>query len=92
VQGVEAERLVFGHTHIQFERTTPEGIHLVNPGSVGLPFDHDHRAAYALLHDDGRIERRRAEYDWRPVGELVRERMGEPFASRLEQARLDSTP
>jgi hypothetical protein len=57
-----------------------------------MPFDHDHRAAYALLHDDGRVELRRVEYDWRPVGELVRERMGEPFASRLEQARFDVNP
>jgi diadenosine tetraphosphatase ApaH/serine/threonine PP2A family protein phosphatase len=92
VRGVEQRRVVFGHTHIQFERTTPEGIQLVNPGSVGMPFDHDHRAAYALLHDDGRVELRRVEYDWRPVGQLVRERMGEPFASRLEQARFDVIP
>jgi diadenosine tetraphosphatase ApaH/serine/threonine PP2A family protein phosphatase len=92
VRGVEQRRVVFGHTHIQFERTTPEGIQLVNPGSVGMPFDHDHQAAYALLHDDGRVELRRAEYDWRLVVELVRERAGEPFASRLEQARFDVNP
>jgi diadenosine tetraphosphatase ApaH/serine/threonine PP2A family protein phosphatase len=92
VGGVEQRRVVFGHTHIQFERTTPEGIQLVNPGSVGMPFDYDHRAAYALLHDDGGVELRRVEYDWRPVGELVRERMGEPFATRLEQARFDVNP
>jgi diadenosine tetraphosphatase ApaH/serine/threonine PP2A family protein phosphatase len=91
-RGVEDKRVIFGHTHIQFERTTPDGIELVNPGSVGLPFDHDHRAAYALLHDDGRVELRRVEYDWRAVVPLVRERMGEPFASRLEQARFDATP
>jgi len=91
-RGVEDKRVIFGHTHIQFERTTPGGIELVNPGSVGLPFDHDHRAAYALLHDDGRVELRRVEYDWRAVVPLVRERMGEPFASRLEQARFDATP
>jgi diadenosine tetraphosphatase ApaH/serine/threonine PP2A family protein phosphatase len=91
-RGVEDKRVIFGHTHIQLERTTPGGIELVNPGSVGLPFDHDHRAAYALLHDDGRVELRRVEYDWRAVVPLVRERMGEPFASRLEQARFDATP
>ena len=91
-RGVEDKRVIFGHTHIQFERTTPGGIELVNPGSVGLPFDHDHRAAYALLRDDGRVELRRVEYDWRAVVPLVRERMGEPFASRLEQARFDATP
>jgi diadenosine tetraphosphatase ApaH/serine/threonine PP2A family protein phosphatase len=91
-RGVEDKRVIFGHTHIQLERTTPGGIELVNPGSVGLPFDHDHRAAYALLHDDGRVELRRVEYDWRAVVPLVRERMGELFASRLEQARFDVTP
>ena len=90
-RGVEAERVIFGHTH-PVRRATPSGIRLVNPGSVGLPFDHDHRAAYALLHDDGRVELRRVEYDWRPVVPLVRERMGEPFASRLEQARFDAQP
>jgi diadenosine tetraphosphatase ApaH/serine/threonine PP2A family protein phosphatase len=92
VQGVDQRRVVFGHTHVQFERTTPPGIQLVNPGSVGMPFDHDHRAAYALLHDDGRVELRRVEYDWRPVAVLMRERVGEPFASRFEQARFDATP
>jgi diadenosine tetraphosphatase ApaH/serine/threonine PP2A family protein phosphatase len=92
VRDVAQRRVVFGHTHIQFERTTPEGIQLVNPGSVGMPFDHDRRAAYAVLHDDGRVELRRVEYDWRPVVELVRERMGEPFAIRLEQARFDASP
>jgi diadenosine tetraphosphatase ApaH/serine/threonine PP2A family protein phosphatase len=36
---------------------------LVNPGSVGMPFDGDVRAAWAVLHDDGAIEQRRVEYD-----------------------------
>ena len=35
------------------------------PGSVGLPFDGDARAAYALAHDDGSIEHRRVAYDQR---------------------------
>jgi diadenosine tetraphosphatase ApaH/serine/threonine PP2A family protein phosphatase len=30
-------------------------VELVNPGSVGMPFDGDTRAAYALLHEDGQI-------------------------------------
>ena len=34
----------------------------MNPGSVGMPLDGDHRAAYALLHQDGTIEHRRVEY------------------------------
>ena len=87
--GVEAERVVFGHTHIQFEREGPGGIHLVNPGSVGIPLDGDRRAAYALVDDDGRVELRRVDYDWRASATAVREQLGELFARRIEQARFD---
>jgi diadenosine tetraphosphatase ApaH/serine/threonine PP2A family protein phosphatase len=87
--GVEAERVVFGHTHIQFKRTGPGGIDLVNPGSVGIPLDGDHRAAYALAHDDGSVELRRVEYDWLASAKAVREQVGELPAKRIEQARFD---
>ncbi|MGH2713469.1 MAG: metallophosphoesterase family protein [Thermoleophilaceae bacterium] len=89
LMGVEAERVVFGHTHVQFERGGPGGIELVNPGSVGMPLDGDHRAAYALLHDDGRIELRRVEYDWRASVRAVREQVGDLPADRIEQSRFD---
>jgi diadenosine tetraphosphatase ApaH/serine/threonine PP2A family protein phosphatase len=62
LEGVVARRVVFGHTHRPFRRMAG-GIELVNAGSVGLPWDGDQRAAYAVLHDDGRIEHRRVEYD-----------------------------
>ena len=71
------------------QRTGPAGIELVNPGSVGMPFDRDHRAAYALVHDDGKVELRRVEYDWRASAKAVRDRVGELPARRLEQARMD---
>lgn len=58
-----AVRVVFGHTHVQFRRTGPEGVELVNPGSVGLPFDGDPRAAYARITDDGVLSLHRVEYD-----------------------------
>jgi hypothetical protein len=71
-------RLVFGHTHLPFRRTSPVGgIELVNPGSVGMPFDGDHRAAYALLHDDDSIEHRRVAYDHAVVPAALRERYGD---------------
>jgi putative phosphoesterase len=87
--GVEADRVVFGHTHLAFARSGPGGVELVNPGSVGLPWDGDHRSAYALVHEDGRVEQRRVEYDWRKAAEAVRERAGDLPARRLEQARFD---
>jgi diadenosine tetraphosphatase ApaH/serine/threonine PP2A family protein phosphatase len=87
--GVIERRVVFGHTHLQFRRTAGDGIELVNPGSVGLPFDGDTRAAYALAHPDGRVELRRVAYDHRRVAAALRTR-GEPWAesiaSRIERA------
>jgi diadenosine tetraphosphatase ApaH/serine/threonine PP2A family protein phosphatase len=62
LRGVAEHRLVFGHTHVQFRRLA-DGVELVNPGSVGLPWDGDVRAAYALLEDGEGIELRRVAYD-----------------------------
>jgi diadenosine tetraphosphatase ApaH/serine/threonine PP2A family protein phosphatase len=89
LDGIEARRVVFGHTHLAFERSGPAGVHLVNPGSVGMPWDGDHRAAYALVDDDGQVELRRVEYDWRASAQAVRERVGDLPARRLEAARFD---
>jgi predicted phosphodiesterase len=58
----EANTIVCGHTHVQFIREVGV-LEVVNPGSVGLPFDGDQRAAYALLAPDGSFELRRVEYD-----------------------------
>jgi diadenosine tetraphosphatase ApaH/serine/threonine PP2A family protein phosphatase len=91
LMGVEARRVVFGHTHLQFARPGPGGIELVNPGSVGIPLDGDHRAAYAVVHDDGEVELRRVDYDWRAVAREVRATVGELPAKRIEQSRFDVT-
>jgi putative phosphoesterase len=88
LKGVEAARVVFGHTHIQFTRTGPGHPELVNPGSVGMPWDGDHRAAYATINGD-LVEQRRVEYDWRASAQAVRERVGELPARRIELARFD---
>jgi predicted phosphodiesterase len=85
-------RVVFGHTHLQFTRRAAGGIELVNPGSVGLPWDGDHRAAWALVGDDGELDLRRVEYDHMASAAAVRERLGETgelHARRIEQARFD---
>jgi diadenosine tetraphosphatase ApaH/serine/threonine PP2A family protein phosphatase len=90
--GAEEARVVFGHTHLQFTRVGGVGTELVNPGSVGIPLDGDHRAAFALAHPDGRIELRRVEYDFQPSASAVRDvlgEFGETAARRIEQARFD---
>ena len=85
--GVEARRVVCGHIHISFDRAGPGGVEILNPGSVGMPWDGDHRAAYAVIDGD-RIERRRVEYDWQASADAVRERVGELPARRIELARF----
>jgi diadenosine tetraphosphatase ApaH/serine/threonine PP2A family protein phosphatase len=90
--GVSEPRLVFGHTHLPFARTSATGVELVNPGSVGMPFDGDPRAAYAIIDDDGEIEHRRITYDHEASAAAVGERFGhgvwtETVAGRIARAR-----
>lgn len=61
--GVVQHTVLYGHIHIQYRRVVG-AIELVNPGSVGLPFDGDPRAAWAML-EDGSVTFRRTEYDVR---------------------------
>jgi predicted phosphodiesterase len=92
---VTEPRLVFGHTHLPFLRISAvRGIELVNPGSVGLPFDGDTRAAYALVRPDGTVEHRRVPYDHAASAARVRDRWpgaawADTVARRIEQARMD---
>jgi diadenosine tetraphosphatase ApaH/serine/threonine PP2A family protein phosphatase len=85
LNGVRDRAVVFGHSHLQFERPGPNGTTLINPGSAGMPLDGDVRAAYALRRDDGQFEFRRVEYDveraataWEPLpgwGKMVAQRL-----------------
>ena len=94
LEGVTERRLVFGHTHLPFSRTSVDGIELINPGSVGVPLDGDTRSAYALVHDGGEVEHRRVEYDARASAAALRERFDAEFAEvvarRIEHARLET--
>jgi diadenosine tetraphosphatase ApaH/serine/threonine PP2A family protein phosphatase len=101
LERVSERRLVFGHTHVPFRRTSTinrDGrvvtIELVNPGSVGMPFDGDPRAAYAILHDDAeeRIEHRRVAYDHERSARAVRDHFDhapwtDTIARRIATAR-----
>ena len=50
LNGAAEPRLVFGHTHLPFARIdATTGTALVNPGSAGMPFDGNPRAAWAIL-------------------------------------------
>ncbi len=94
LEGVTEQRLVFGHTHLPFQRfADPPGIELVNPGSVGMPFDGNPRAAWAVIGDDGVVEHRRVRYDHAASARRVRaiageDRWGEVVAQRIERAQF----
>jgi putative phosphoesterase len=46
--GVDADVVVCGHTHVQFDRRIGD-IRLVNAGSVGMPYEHELGAYWAVL-------------------------------------------
>jgi predicted phosphodiesterase len=95
LEGTETPRLVFGHTHLPFRRVNAKrGIELINPGSVGMPFDGDPRAAWALVRTDRSVEHRRVPYDHERSAAAVRERFAnaswtDTVAARIERARFD---
>ncbi|HEX6458377.1 MAG TPA: metallophosphoesterase family protein [Thermoleophilaceae bacterium] len=89
IDGAQERRLVFGHTHVQFRRQGPGEVDLVNPGSVGMPFDGDPRAAYALVSGRRELELRRVPYDHEAAAAEVRRRMpdfADDVAERLTTA------
>ena len=53
--------MLCGHVHLQYSRKVGE-VEVVNPGSVGFPFDGDQRAAWAII-EDGQITLQRTAYD-----------------------------
>ncbi len=60
LEGVDADAVVAGHTHIQQDRTVGS-IRWVNAGSVGLPYEGEVQAFWALLGPD--VQLRKTPFD-----------------------------
>jgi putative phosphoesterase len=58
--GVDADVVVCGHTHVQFDRRLL-GVRLVNAGSIGMPYEDEPGAYWALLGEA--VELRRTAYE-----------------------------
>ena len=58
--GMPERTIVTAHTHVGYAREL-DGVRLLNPGSVGLPYEGRPGAYWALLGPD--VEHRRTEYD-----------------------------
>jgi predicted phosphodiesterase len=59
--GTVGNVVVCGHTHVQYDRRVDGAPRLVNAGSVGLPYQGEPGAFWALL--DSEVELRRTPYD-----------------------------
>ncbi|TML62899.1 MAG: metallophosphoesterase family protein [Actinobacteria bacterium] len=78
LEGVTVDAVVAGHTHIQEDRRVG-GVRWVNAGSVGMPYEDEPGACWALLGPE--VELRRTEYDATKLGGYEY-----PQASRQEAA------
>jgi predicted phosphodiesterase len=67
--GVEQRVTVCGHTHVQFDRVVG-GVRIVNAGSVGMPYEDQPGAYWALLGPD--VELRRTDYDLERAASVIR--------------------
>lgn len=76
-EGLDADLVVCGHTHMQFDRTVGS-VRVVNAGSVGMPFGEP--GAYWLLLDSG-VDLRHTSYDLRAAAERIK-------ASEYPQAEM----
>lgn len=80
LQGVDADVVVCGHTHVQHERQVSHGPRLVNAGSVGLPYEGRSGAFWALLGPD--VSFRRTTYEIEPAIDSAMA-SGFPSASKI---------
>jgi predicted phosphodiesterase len=69
MNGVSEQVVVTAHTHVSYDRRVDD-IRLLNPGSVGLPYEGRPGAFWALLGPD--VEFRRTDYDFEETVELMR--------------------
>jgi predicted phosphodiesterase len=85
--GVRGTTVVFGHSHLQFQRPGPNETWLVNPGSVGSPRHGEPNAAWGVRRVDGTFELRRSDYDTERAAAAFRAlggEFGEFSARRIE--------
>ncbi len=78
--GESADVIVAGHTHVQLDRKIGAQ-RFVNAGSVGMPYEDEPGAYWALVGDD-ELELRRTSYDYTAAAEAIKA-TGFPAADEL---------
>ena len=84
LDGVEADVVVHGHAHVRYDRRAA-GFRIVNPGSVGLPYETRPGAYWAILGPH--VEHRRSDYDIEGMIERARA-LGFPNLDELVEGSL----
>ena len=82
---IEERVLVTGHTHSQYNRDIA-GLRALNPGSIGMPYEHRPGAYWAVLGPG--VELRRTEYDVAAATERLR-KSGFPDCEPLVDTLLE---
>jgi putative phosphoesterase len=100
VTGVEQRAVVVGHTHMQQDRQIGS-VRWVNAGSVGLPYEGE-LAAFWALADDGKVELRKTPLEvdavanafrrseWPRADELLRENVLETVSREQATAEIEA--
>jgi len=85
---VDADLLLCGHTHMQFDRTVAS-LRVVNAGSIGMPYQGRPGAYWLLVGSE--LEFRRTAYDYGAAAESVR-RTGYPLAQDFADENILNPP
>jgi putative phosphoesterase len=100
LEGVEQQAVIAGHTHMQQDRQIG-AVRFVNAGSVGLPYEGELAAFWALV-EDGEIELRKTSLevdrvadafrgsDWPRAEELLRENVLASVMRKEATARIEA--
>ena len=89
VADVEEMIVATAHTHVQFDRRVAD-IRSLNPGSVGLPYEGQPGAFWALLWPD--VELRRTEYDLSETIAAYRQTNDPTLEQMVEMLEQPPTP
>lgn len=92
MNGVDADVLVCGHTHLPYHKVLPSGRHIINAGSVGKPKDNNRDACYIVLSAEDKnltVEFVRVPYDVERAAAAIEAAEGMPdeFAQMLRNGR-----
>ena len=85
---VDQSTVVAGHTHMQLNRAVGAK-RFVNAGSVGMPYEREPGAYWALIGDE--VELRRTEYDLERAAAAIRA-SGHPMADELAADNVMAVP